>query len=65
MEILDKLEEMDDRLEEMDDRLGRVESSLKKILEKMEEGTSSSRARAKEEEDGSDNEEFKVRPSDL
>ena len=50
-----------DRLEEMDDRLGRVESSLEKILEKMEEGTSSSRARAKEEVDGSDNEEFTVR----
>ena len=56
-----------DKLEEMDDRLGRVENSLEKILEKMEEGTSSSRARAKEEEDGtgSDNEEFKVRLSDL
>ena len=38
------------------------EKILEKILEKMEEGTSSSRARAKEEEDGSDNEEFKVRP---
>ena len=50
-----------DKLEEMDDR---VENSLEKILEKMEEGT---RARAKEEEDGtgSDNEEFKVGLSDI
>ena len=54
-----------EKLEKMDNRLERVENSLEKILEKMEEGTSSSRARAKEEEDGSDNEEFKVRPSDL
>ena len=54
-----------DTLEEMDDRLKRVESSLKKILEKMEEGTSYSRAWAKKDENDSDSKEFEVSPPDL
>ena len=49
----------------MDSRLRWVGSGLMKFLEMMEKGTSSSKGGIKEEEDGGEDDEFKVWPLNL